>query len=190
MEEREVLAEFTKTRALLSGHFELRSKLHSDRYFQCAKVLMYPWVAERLCFALTGKMRAACGDAAVDSVIAPAMGGLAVGHEVGRALKVRSIFAEKQDSKLVMRRFAIEAGERFVVAEDVLTRGGRIQETIDIVKGLGGVVQAVLVLVDRSGGKVSFGCPLFSLVKMEPVVWEPADCPLCKAGVAIEHPGS
>ena len=119
------------------------------------------------------------------------LGGILVGHEVARALDRKCIFAEKQDGRLVMRRFAIEPGEPCIVAEDVVTRGGRVQETIDIVQGLGGRVLAAVTLVDRSGGKASFGAiPHFSLLRMEPETWEPAACPLCAAGGKAVHPGS
>jgi orotate phosphoribosyltransferase len=183
---------FRETKALLSGHFELRSGLHSDQYFQCALVLQYPRVAEKLCAAL---VEAVCAKAGAgykpDVVVSPAMGGLFIGHEMGRVLDVRHIFAEKQDNKLIMRRgFKIEAGQHVLVAEDVMTRGGRIQETIDIVRGRGGVVDGVAVMVDRSGGKTKFDVPVHSLLKWEPVTWEPAACPLCKAGKNVEHPGS
>lgn len=187
----EVLAIFEETGALLSGHFELRSGLHSDRFFQCAHVLRYPRIAEKLCKAATNKAVEALGsNSFVDAVIAPALGGIIVGHEVGRALDVRSIFAEKQDGKLVMRRFKIAQGERFVVAEDVITRGGRVQETIDIVEAHGGEVVAIVLLVDRSGGKARFEYPTFSLLEMEPVTYEPDKCPMCAEGMALEHPGS
>jgi orotate phosphoribosyltransferase len=187
----DVLSRLEQTEALLSGHFELRSKLHSDRFFQCANVLRFPRIASELCDALVEKLRAGMGDElAVDTVIAPAMGGIIVGHEVARALDVRSIFAEKQDDALVLRRFNIAEGEKVVVAEDVITRGGRVQETIDIVRACGGEVVAVALLVDRSGGKVSFGIPTFSLLELEPVTYEPGACPLCDEGLPLVHPGS
>jgi orotate phosphoribosyltransferase len=125
-----------------------------------------------------------------DTVIAPAMGGIIVGHEVARALNLRSIFAEKQDGVLVMHRFSIRPGERVIVAEDVITRGGRVDETIRLVTGAGGIVTAVVVLVDRSGGKAKFPYPTFSLLRMEPVTYEPARCPMCASGSRATHPGS
>jgi orotate phosphoribosyltransferase len=186
----EVLKIFTDSEALLGGHFELRSGLHSPNYFQCAMVLRYPCLAEKLCASLVESMQDA-GLGAVAGVIAPAMGGIVVGHEVARALEAKSIFAEKQDNKLVLRRgFKIKPGERYVVAEDVITRGGRVQETIDIVTGLGGVVAAVAVLVDRSAGTASFSAPTFSLLQLAPVTYEPGACPLCAKGVPMDHPGS
>jgi orotate phosphoribosyltransferase len=186
----DILGVLSETGALLEGHFELRSGLHSDRFFQCANVLRYPRVAERLCAALVAKTRAALPALTADAVIAPALGGIIVGHEIARALDTRSIFAEKQDGTLVLRRFAIEPGENLVVAEDVITRGGRVQETIDIVRAAGGTVAAVCVLVDRSGGKARFAYPTFSLLEMAPVTWQPSECPLCKAGKPLVHPGS
>lgn len=191
MEQSEMLDILRQSDALLEGHFELRSKLHSPRYFQCANVLRYPRRAGRLCDALVARMKTAMKDGLrADGVISPAMGGILVGHELARALDCLSIFAEKEDGKLVMRRFGIPKGQRLIVAEDVITRGGRVQETIDIVEKAGGVVVAVAVLVDRSGGKATFKYPTFSLLEMEPVTYEPASCPLCKQGVPFAHPGS
>lgn len=190
MTENDILDVLKETGALLTGHFELRSKLHSDRFFQCANVCRYPRAAEKLCAELVRRMLSQLGSGRIDGVIAPAMGGLVVGHEVARALDVRSIFAEKQNDKLVMRRFEIKPGERYVVAEDVITRGGRVQETIDIVCAAGAEVVAVAVLVDRSAGKAKFDYPTFSLLQLAPQVWEPADCPMCKQGSKAVHPGS
>ncbi len=186
----QVLAIFKDSEALLEGHFELRSGLHSPHYFQCAMVCRYPRRAERLCAALVESMRPSGVLAGIDGVIAPAMGGLVVGHEVARALDVKSIFAEKKDDKLALRRFSIKPGERYVVAEDVITRGGRVQETIDIVTGCGGIVAAVAVLVDRSAGHAVFPAPTFSLLQLAPVTYEPAACPLCAQGIPKAHPGS
>lgn len=189
MSEASVLEVFQKTGALLSGHFTLRSGLHSDHYFQCAMVLQWPDHTARLCGELARRLRERGLTAA--AVIAPAMGGLFVGYEMARALSARSIFVEKQEGRLTLRRgFRIEAGERFVVAEDVITRGGRVQETMDIVRGAGGEVVAIAVLVDRSGGTVRFDVPVVSLLRLAPVTWAPAACPLCKDGSKPEHPGS
>ena len=191
MEQADVLRIFEESNALLNGHFQLRSGLHSNQFFQCAHVLKFPWQAEKLCVELAEKIRASNPDVKVEAVIAPALGGIPVGHEMGRAFHMRSIFAEKEDGKLVLRRsFKINKGERFLVAEDVITRGGRVQETIDIVEAHGGVVEAVGVLVDRSGGKAKFSIPHISLLELEPVTWEPEECPLCKEGVELVHPGS
>lgn len=202
MTEEEILAIFAETGALLTGHFELRSRLHSDRYFQCANVLRYPRVAARLCDALVEKMKAGGDLGRIDGVISPAVGGILVGHEVARALDTKCVFAEKVPgegvdatgkpvTKLAMRRFALKPGERYVVAEDVVTKGGRVQETIDLVRAAGADVAAVALLVDRSKGSVSFGgVPMFSLVQFQPTTWEPDACPLCRAGGRPVHPGS
>jgi len=190
MNETEILKILSDTGALLTGHFELRSGLHSNRFFQCANVLRYPRMAGLLCSALVKRMQAELPTGKIDGVISPALGGILVGHEVARELDVKCIFAEKQDNKLVMRRFTIKPGERYIVAEDVITRGGRVQETIDIVKAAGAEVVAVLVLVDRSAGQASFGHPTLSLLKMAPEVWEPAVCPLCASKTPFVHPGS
>ena len=203
MTEQEILKIFSDTGALLEGHFELRSKLHSDRYFQCANVLRYPRIAARLCDELVAKMNAACDIGKIDGVISPAVGGILVGHEVARALDTKCVFAEKVQAgdevdatgkpvtKLAMRRFSLKPGERYVVAEDVVTKGGRVQETIDLVQAAGAEVAAVVLLVDRSKGSVKFGdIPMFSLVQIQPTTWEPAACPLCAAGGHPVHPGS
>ena len=203
MTEQEILKIFADTGALLEGHCELRSKLHSDRYFQCANALRYPRIAARLCDELVAKMKAACDIGPIDGVISPAVGGILVGHEVARALDTKCVFAEKVQAgdevdatgkpvtKLAMRRFSLKPGERYVVAEDVVTKGGRVQETIDLVKAAGAEVAAVVLLVDRSKGSVTFGdIPMFSLVQIQPTTWEPAACPLCAAGGHPVHPGS
>ena len=203
MTEQEILKIFSDTGALLEGHFELRSKLHSDRYFQCANVLRYPRIAARLCDELVARMNAACDVGRIDGVISPAVGGILVGHEVARALDTKCVFAEKVQAgdevdatgkpvtKLAMRRFSLKPGERYVVAEDVVTKGGRVQETIDLVQAAGAEVAAVVLLVDRSKGSVKFGdIPMFSLVQIQPTTWEPSACPLCAAGGHPVHPGS
>lgn len=186
MTDSEVLQVFRETQALLEGHFLLRSGLHSRQYFQCALVLQYPRHAERLCAALAAKLPKA------DAVISPAMGGLFVGHEVGRTLGLKHIFAEKNAAgKLELRRnFVVGKGEKFLVVEDVVTRGGRVQETIDIVRQRSGEVVAVGTLVDRSGGQASFGVPLRSLLQLHIETFEPAACPLCREGKPVVKPGS
>ena len=204
MTEKQILKFFLDTVALLEGHFELRSKLHSDRHFQCANVLRYPRIAEKLCREVTARaVKSGKLGKRIDGVISPAVGGILVGHEVARALNVKCIFAEKVPdgdkkdatgkpvTKLAMRRFAIKKGERYVVAEDVVTKGGRVQETIDLVKAAGGKVAGVVLLVDRSAGKVKFGrIPMFALMQMTPTTWEPGACPLCAKGSKPVHPGS
>jgi orotate phosphoribosyltransferase len=202
MTQEEVLAAFKDTGALLEGHFELRSKLHSNRYFQCANVLRYPRVAARLADAAVDKMLAAGDIGNIDGVISPAVGGILVGHEVARRLDTKCVFAEKVQGEgvdasgkpntvLAMRRFSLKPGERYVVAEDVVTKGGRVQETVDLVKAAGCEVAAIVVFVDRSGGTVKFGdIPMFSLMQMTPETWTAEECPMCKAGGRPVHPGS
>lgn len=184
----EVLDLFRKTDALLDGHFVLRSGLHSRQFFQCAILLQHTRIAERVCSLLAAKLRGV--EAA--SVISPALGGIIVGHEVARALDKRHIFAEKEEGRLVLRRgFRIAPGERFIVVEDVVTRGGRVQETIDIVKAHGGVVAAVATLVDRSGGNTpDFGCDFVSLVKLNVETFEADNLPPDLAAVPAIKPGS
>ena len=190
MKSEEVMKLFEETGALLSGHFELRSGLHSNQFFQCAHLLQYPRTSARLCEALVEKLKTELADLQVDTVIAPAMGGITIGHEVARFLGVRFIFVEKEEGLLKLRRFKIKEGERFVIAEDVVTRGGRVQETVDIVEANGGVVAAIGILVNRSGGKAAFEAPLVSLLDIEPVTYQPDDCPLCREGLDLVHPGS
>ncbi len=190
MEPAKVLDMFRETGALLGGHFELRSGLHSDQYFQCALVLQHPRLAAQLCQALLDQFNAAGPAGRVDAVISPALGGIPVGHELARGLGVRHIFAEKEAGRMALRRFSVQRGERFIVAEDVVTRGGRVREVMDLVTAAGGSVAAALVLVDRSGGRATLSVPMFSLTRMAPPTWEPADCPLCRQGVPLDHPGS
>jgi orotate phosphoribosyltransferase len=184
----EILELFTKSGALLSGHFVLRSGLHSRQFFQCALLLQQPRLAERVCGMLAEKLR----DVHCDSVISPALGGIIVGHELARALGARHIFAEKEDGRLTLRRgFTISRGETFIVAEDVVTRGGRVRETIDVVNAKGGCVAAVAALVDRSGDeKPNFGCDFFSLVKLNLETFEPDTLPKDLADIPVSQPGS
>ncbi|HZR79168.1 MAG TPA: orotate phosphoribosyltransferase [Chthoniobacterales bacterium] len=184
----DLLALFRKTGALLEGHFVLRSGLHSRQYFQCAILLSHTDVAERVCKLLAEKLR----EFDCDTVISPALGGIIVGQEVGRSLGKQHIFVEKDEGKLVLRRgFKIGNGERFVVVEDVVTRGGRVQETIDIVRAHGGVITAVGVIVDRSGNKKpDFGCPFVSLVEMNVENFEADKLPPDLAKIPAIKPGS
>ena len=187
MNSEQVIALFKETDALLEGHFILRSGLRSRQYFQCAILLQHTRHAARVCAALAEKLR--CFEA--DSVISPALGGMIVGHEVARSLEKRHIFAEKEEGRLVMRRFDIQPGERFLVLEDVVTKGGRVQETIDIVRAHGGIVVAVGTLVDRSGTQPpDFGCPFVSLIKLNIETFEPDHLPPDLAATPAVKPGS
>lgn len=184
----DVLALFRKTGALLDGHFILRSGLHSREYFQCALLLQDTEVAATICGWLADKLR----KFDCDTVISPALGGVIVGQEVGRSLGKRHMFVEKDEGKLVLRRgFQISPGQKFVVVEDVVTRGGRVQETIDIVRNHGGVVSAVGVIVDRSGKtKPDFGCPFVSLVEMTVENFSEDNLPPDLAKIPAVKPGS
>ena len=184
----DLLTLFRTTGALLDGHFVLRSGLHSRQFFQCALLLQYTDIAANVCGRLADKLRSV----ECDAVISPALGGIVVGQEVGRSLGKRHIFAEKDAGGLVLRRgFEIRPNERFVVAEDVVTRGGRVQETVDIVRAHGGVVAAVGVIVDRSGGnRPDFGCPFVSLVEMNVETFEADRLPPDLAGSPAVKPGS
>jgi len=184
----DLLALFRKTGALLDGHFVLRSGLHSRQYFQCAILLSHTDIAERVCKMLADKL----GAFNCDSVISPALGGIIVGQEVGRSLGKRHIFVEKEEGKLVLRRgFKIDKGEKFVVVEDVVTRGGRVRETIDIVRAHGAVVSAVGVIVDRSGDKKpDFGSPFVSLVEMNVENFTADKLPADLAKIPAVKPGS
>ena len=183
----EIIAIFKESGALLEGHFILTSGLHSNAYFQCAKVFQYPWHAESLCRDIAGHF---LGDR-IDVVVSPAVGGIVFGQEIGRLLGVRSIFAERVDGQMTLRRgFEINPGERVLLAEDVTTTGGSVKEVLEAVKGMGGDILAVTAVVDRSGGKAQFGVPYFSLFQMEVTNFDPANCPLCAAGSTAVKPGS
>jgi len=184
----ELLALFRKTGALLDGHFVLRSGLHSRQYFQCALLLQHTEIATKVCEWLAEKLR----KSDCDTVISPALGGIIVGQEIGCSLNRRHIFAEKEEGKLVLRRgFQISPKEKFIVVEDVVTRGGRVQETIDIVRSHGGIVTAVGVIVDRSGeAKPNFGCPFVSLIEMDVETFAADNLPPDLAKIPAVKPGS
>ena len=147
----------------------------------------YPDVAGEICAHLAEKAR----KLNIETVISPALGGIIVGYELARALGVKAIFAEKENDQLVLRRgFELKKGERVLVAEDVITRGGRVQQTIDLVRAFGAEVAGVAVIVDRSAGAAAFDVPVFSLTKLELPTYDPASCPLCAAETPIDRPGS
>ncbi len=187
MTEPEILQVFRETGALLEGHFVLRSGLHSRQYFQCALALQDMPTVEKLGAELANKLRRL----GAVTVVSPAMGGLVLGQEVARQLRLRFIFVEKEDGKLALRRgFKIAPGEKVLVVEDVVTKGGRVQETIDIVRAHQGTVVAVAVAVDRSGGEVGFGVPMFSLLRMNVENFEPNKLPPDLAATTAAKPGS
>jgi orotate phosphoribosyltransferase len=187
MTENEILDVFREHSALLEGHFILSSGLHSNRYVQCALVLQHSRVAEQLGSELAAKLRHL--GAAV--VAAPALGGILVAHEVARALGTRAIFTEQQDGAMTLRRgFSLAPGEPTLVVEDVLTTGLSTRETIQCVEQAGGKVVGAGALIDRSGGKSDLGLPRAALVTLQIQNYNPADCPLCKAGIPAVKPGS
>jgi orotate phosphoribosyltransferase len=187
MTEKEVLQVFRDTGALLEGHFILRSGLHSRQFFQCALALQQMPTVERFGAALAAKVRPL--DAV--TVVSPAMGGLVLGQEVARQLGSRFIFVEKEEGKLVLRRgFKIAPGEKTLVVEDVVTKGGRVQETMDIVRARQGVVVGVAMAVDRSNGKGILDVPMFSLLSLYVEAFPPDRLPPDLAAIPAVKPGS
>jgi len=183
----EVLQVFRDTGALLEGHFVLRSGLHSRQFFQCALALQQMPIVEKLGAALAARVRSL----GAVTVVAPAMGGLVIGQEVARQLGVRFIFVEKEEGKLVLRRgFKIAPGEKILIVEDVVTKGGRVQETIDIVRVNKGVVAGVAMVVDRSNGVVDLGVPTFSLLALQVEAFEADKLPPDLAKTPAVKPGS
>jgi orotate phosphoribosyltransferase len=186
--EESILEIFERTGSLLHGHFILSSGLHSRQFFQCALVLQHTDLASTIC----GQLAAKLADVPCDVVISPALGGIIVGQEVARHLGKRHIFAEKQDGKLVLRRgFQIHPDERFIVAEDVVTRGGKVSETIGIVRSGGGKVVAVGSIVDRSGqDKPDFGCKFETLLQLQVETFAPDKLPPDLRDIPAIKPGS
>lgn len=175
------------TGAMLSGHFLLSSGLHSPVYIQCALVFQHPQHAERLGAGLADLFR----EDPIDVVVSPAVGGIVAGQEVGRALGVRAIFAERESGQMRLRRgFRIEEGERALVVDDVMTRGGSVGETLAVVRERGGRVVGIAVVVDRSGGDVRWPVPLRSLARLQAVTYRPEECPLCRDKMPLVKPGS
>jgi orotate phosphoribosyltransferase len=187
LSETEILEIFKKTEALMEGHFLLTSGRHSNIYFQCARVLQFPAYMEKVCSNIVDYFK----NFEIETVISPAIGGIIVGQEVARQLNKRSIFAERENKVLTLRRgFSLEPGEKVLVCEDVVTTGGSVFEVIDILKNSGAVVVGVGCIVDRSNGKVSFGYPQKSAVMMDVISFPADDCELCKKGLPIVKPGS
>jgi orotate phosphoribosyltransferase len=178
---------FRASGALLDGHFRLTSGLHSPGYLQSALVLQHPQHAESLGRAIAGRTR----DLAPTVVLSPALGGVVIGHEVGRALGVRAIFAERQDGALTLRRgFSVTDRDRVLVIEDVVTTGGSTRETMDVAAAAGARVVGAASIVDRSGGRVRFDVPLLTLLDVALPTYEPDTCPLCAQGLPVVKPGS
>jgi orotate phosphoribosyltransferase len=188
-----VMALFEETAAYLHGHFRLTSGLHSGEYLQCAKVLAVPAYAERLGQELARQITDLLAGAAPQVVVAPAIGGIVIGHEVAKALKARSLFTERDvdtNAMTLRRGFEINPGESVVVIEDVITTGGSTKEVIAVVQKLGGKVLAAGSIIDRSGGRADVGVARVALESLEAVAYRPEDCPLCLDGVPVIKPGS
>lgn len=193
----DVLATFRRVGALLEGHFRLSSGLHSPGYLQSALVLQHPKEAEALGAAIAEQVQGLD----VQAVLSPALGGIVIGQEAGRALGVRAIFAERQDSKLTLRRgFALTPGERVLVVEDVLTTGGSTRETIEVARAAGATVVGAAAIVDRSDQSardgdarsvdVGLDVPFRALAAFALPTYAPDECPLCAAGLPVVKPGS
>lgn len=190
MTEAEIITLFRQSQALLEGHFQLSSGRHSDRYFQCALLLEDPTRASQLGGALADRFRDVLP---VSAVVAPAIGGILVAHEVARAVGTRALFTERVKGKMTLRRgFSLHSEAPVLVVEDVITTGLSTRETIEAVRDAGGRVVAIGALVDRSGGTLgqSFSVPMRSLIALPVQSYVPAECPLCKQHVPIVKPGS
>ena len=182
-----ILDRLRREGALLEGHFRLTSGLHSSGYLQCALVLQHPREAEACGAALAERVRGL----GAQVVLSPALGGIVIGQEVGRALGIRAIFAEHQDGRLTLRRgFALEAGEQVLVVEDVVTTGGSTRETIGVARAAGAVVVGAGAVIDRSGGQLRLDVPFHPLAEVSLPTYEPESCPLCLAGQPVVKPGS
>jgi orotate phosphoribosyltransferase len=187
----EVLNHFRETSALLEGHFLLSSGLHSDRYLQCAKVLMHPERAAILCGVLAQKVTASLGENSVDYVVAPAMGGVVVGYEMARQLKVPGMFTERVNGVFEFRRgFELPQGAKVIMSEDIVTTGKSSRECINIIEQNGGTVVGATCLIDRSNGTADVGVPLFSLVQMDVKAYAEDALPAELAAIPAIKPGS
>ncbi len=187
MTENDVLKLFNKYHALLKGHFKLSSGLHSEKYLQCALVLQYPKVTQKLSKELARRF----SKEKIDLVIGPALGGITLSYEVARVLGVRGIFAERECGNMILRRgFSISKGEGALVVEDVITTGGSTKEVVEVVKSSGGEVIGVGSIIDRSQADIDFGVRKERLAKLSIETFDPKACPLCQAGIPIIKPGS
>lgn len=187
MEQEKVIEIFKETGVMLEGHFLLTSGMHSNRYFQCARLFEYPNYSELLCSELAKKF---CDDQ-VELVIGPALGGVIMAYEVSRALGVKNIFAERENGSMTIRRgFTIPTGTRVLIVEDVVTTGGSVKEVISLLNEMEAQVVGVGCMMDRSAGKVQFGCKFESLVRMEVVAYPADECPICKTALPLVKPGS
>ena len=187
MTEQEVKDLLIETNAIMEGHFLLTSGLHSPHYVEKFNVLQHPAYTEKLCQAMAEKFK----DQNIQTVVGPVTGGILLAHETGKALGTRAIFTERENGKMTFRRgFSLQPGERVLIVEDIVTTGGSIKEVIDVVKAQGGIPVAVSMLVDRSGGKASFGdVPCTALLHLNVETYKPEECPLCKQGIPMTKRG-
>src|SRR5262245_25515961 len=182
-----VLDRFRQVGALLEGHFRLTSGLHSRGYMQCALVLAHPREAEALGAEIADRVRSL----GATVVLSPALGGIVIGQEVGRALGIRAIFAERQDGQLMLRRgFTLRPEDRVLVVEDVVTTGKSTRETIDVARAAGANVVGAAAIIDRSGGEQNLDVPFHALATIALPTYQPESCPLCAAGQPVVKPGS
>jgi orotate phosphoribosyltransferase len=189
MDREQALELLKRTGVMKEGHFKLTSGRHSDRYMQCAQLFQYPGESAAACAEIADFFR----DKNIDLVAGPALGGVVMAYEVARLLRARSVFAEREDGAMTLRRgfdASVKAGSRALVVEDVVTTGGSVKEVIELLKDRGAKVVGVGSVVDRSNGAVSFGVPFHALLSMEIASWEAGDCPLCRQGVPLVKPGS
>ena len=190
MNDDEIMQEFINAQAILKGHFILSSGLHSDTYLQCARVLMDGKTAEKLCFELATRVKNKCG-AEFDMVIAPAMGGVIVGYEMGRQMGLPSIFCERENGKFTLRRgFGIEKNAKILLIEDVVTTGKSSLETVECINDYGGEVVAEACLIDRSNGSHNLPFPLISLLSVDAKSYAPDELPKDLQNIAAVKPGS
>ncbi len=184
---KQVLDIFEEKGALLSGHFQLTSGLHSGQYLQCALVLQHPETAERLGAALAAKF----SHQKIDCVVGPAIGGIVIAQEVGRALGVRSMFSEREDGAMKLRRgFSVSEGERVLVVEDVTTTGGSVREVVSFLEQAKAFIVGIGAIIDRSSGNAQFNVRFEPLARLEAATYTPESCPLCRTGVPLSKPGS
>ena len=190
MTEDEILAEFRAAEALLDGHFILSSGLHSPLYLQCARVLMDPSRASRLASALVRSLPLEI-KARISMVVSPAMGGIIIGHEVGRSLGLEAVFLERPGGTFELRRgFRLDPGQKVLMVEDVVTTGLSSREAIQAIAAAGGEAVAAAALVDRSNGLADLGIPFFPLIRLDVPVYEPKALPPALAALPAEKPGS
>jgi orotate phosphoribosyltransferase len=182
-----VLDRFRQSGALLEGHFRLTSGLHSPGYLQCALVLQDPAQASACGAEIAERVRSL----GAQVVLSPALGGIVIGQEVGRALGIRAIFAERQDGTLMLRRgFSLAPAEKVLVVEDVVTTGRSTRETIEVARAVGAQVVGAASIIDRSGGQQSLDVPYHALAALSVPTYQPESCPLCAAGQPVVKPGS